>query len=61
MVNTSGSFAFLPTDATVSFELPGLVGWVLSVFITWKALLTLFVVAVIYDQCMYSSGKIYIS
>lgn len=64
MVNFGGSLASPSADATVSPQLlfapSGLLGSVLGGFTVWKALLTLFVAAVIYDQRKYLvtlSGK----
>jgi C-22 sterol desaturase len=55
MVNMTGSFVSPSADATVSPQLfapAGLVATVLDGFTIWKGLLTLFVAAVLYDQCM---------
>lgn len=54
MASVNGSFVSPSADAVVSprlFEPTGLVASVLEGFTVWKALLTLFVAAVIYDQC----------
>jgi hypothetical protein len=55
MVNITGSFVSPSADATLSPQLfapAGLIASVLDGFTIWKFLLTLFVGAVIYDQCM---------
>ena len=54
MANTTGSFVSPLADATVVpqlFQPSGLLGSLLGDFNVWKALLTLFIAAVIYDQC----------
>jgi C-22 sterol desaturase len=54
MANVNGSFVSPSADATISprlFEPTGMVTAVLGDFNVWKALLTLFIAAVIYDQC----------
>ncbi|KAF7597099.1 RNA polymerase C-22 sterol desaturase [Aspergillus hancockii] len=56
MANVNGSFISPSADATVSprlFEPTGMVAAVLGDFNAWKALLTLFIAAVIYDQFRY--------
>lgn len=55
MVNITGSFVSPSADATVSPQLfapAGILASVLDGFNVWKLLVTLFVGAVIYDQCM---------
>lgn len=55
MVNITGSFVSPSADATVVPQLfapAGLLASVLDGLTIWKLLLTLFVAAVIYDQCM---------
>lgn len=55
MVNITGSFASPSADATVVPQLlapAGLIASVLDGFTIWKFLVTLFVGAVLYDQCM---------
>lgn len=55
MVNVTGSFVSPSADATVSPQLfapAGLIASVLDGFTIWKFLLTLFIAAVVYDQCM---------
>lgn len=54
MVNMTGSFVSPSADATVSPQLFAPAGFLASVldgFNAWKLLVTLFVAAVIYDQC----------
>ncbi|RAH49078.1 C-22 sterol desaturase erg5 [Aspergillus brunneoviolaceus CBS 621.78] len=56
MASLNGSFASPSADAVISprlFEPSGLVATVLEGFTVWKALLTLFIAAVIYDQFRY--------
>lgn len=55
MVNMTGSFVSPSADATVSPQLfapAGILASVLDGFNVWKLVVTLFVGAVIYDQCM---------
>lgn len=55
MVNMTGSFVSPSADATVSpklFAPAGILASMLDGFNVWKLLVTLFVAAVIYDQCM---------
>lgn len=55
MVNMTGSFVSPSADATVSPQLfapAGILASMLDGFNVWKLLVTLFVGAVIYDQCM---------
>lgn len=59
MVNMTGSFVSPSADATVSPQLfapAGLLASVLDGFNVWKLLVTLFVTAVIYDQCKRDSS-----
>lgn len=54
MANLTGSFVSPSADATVSPQLfapAGLVATILDGFTIWKGLLTLFLAAVLYDQC----------
>lgn len=54
MVNMTGSFASPSADATFSPQLfapAGIVASILDGLTVWKLLLSLFVGAVIYDQC----------
>jgi hypothetical protein len=54
MVNMTGSFVSPSADATISPQLfapAGLVASILDGLTVWKLILTLFVAAVIYDQC----------
>lgn len=54
MVNMTGSFVSPSADATLSPQLfapAGLLASVLDGFNVWKLLVTLFVAAVLYDQC----------
>ncbi len=54
MVNMTGSFVSPSADATISPQLfapVGLVASILDGLTVWKLILTLFVAAVIYDQC----------
>lgn len=56
MVNMTGSFVSPSADAMVSPQLfapAGLLASVLDGFNVWKLLVTLFVGAVLYDQCMW--------
>lgn len=56
MANLTGSFSSPSADATVSphyLASAGLLATVLEGFTIWKALLTLFIAAVLYDQCKY--------
>lgn len=54
MANLTGSFVSPSADATVSPQLfapAGLVATILDGFTIWKGILTLFIAAVLYDQC----------
>lgn len=54
MANLTGSFVSPSADATISPQLfapAGLVATILDGFTIWKGLLTLFLAAVLYDQC----------
>lgn len=54
MVNMTGSFVSPSADATISPQLfapAGLVASILDGLTVWKLILTLFIAAVIYDQC----------
>lgn len=54
MVNITGSFVSPSADATVTPQLlapAGIVASILEGLTVWKLLLTLFIGAVVYDQC----------
>ena len=56
MASVNGSFVSPTADATILpqvFQPTGLVASLLQGFSVWKALLTLFLGAVVYDQCEY--------
>lgn len=56
MVNITGSFISPSADATLypAVFAPGVIGSVLEGFTIWKLLVTLFLAAVLYDQCEWS-------
>lgn len=61
MVNMTGSFASPSADATISPQLfapVGVVAAMLDGLTVWKLILTLFVAAVIYDQCKSTFSRI---
>lgn len=56
MASVNGSFVSPTADATIFPQVSqptGLVASLLQGFTVWKALLTLFLGAVVYDQCEY--------